>query len=482
MFLCGRPPDLYPGITQREDVQPDMVFSSITFLFRFLPIAFLLYYITPKKFKNFVLLVESLIFYAWGEVRYLPIMIFSMLLDYTVSNLIDKYRGRTTIMKWLLAVSMVGNLGMLVFFKYTNFLLGNIGAIFGLSIPELALTLPLGISFYTFQTMSYTIDVYRGRFPAEKSFVSFGAFVALFPQLIAGPIVRYSDVKRELSERTMNPRQISDGMVRFITGLGKKVLIANSVGSLWTEVSQMAPADISGSLAWLGVLAFGLQIYFDFSGYSDMAIGLGKMLGFDFPENFNLPYTSKSITEFWRRWHMTLGSWFKDYLYFPLGGSRCEKKWRNYFNLFVVWAATGLWHGASWNFLLWGLLFFVFLVLEKTFLLPYLEKSRVWSRIYVLFILMMGWALFAITDLPTLGSYVGRMFAGGFGVDTVYYLRNYAVILVLGIFLSTVPARKLYQKIMGNRIIAFVFLAVVLVFSVAYLADATYNPFLYFRF
>lgn len=459
-----------------------MVFSSITFLFRFLPIAFAVYYLTPRKFKNFVLLIESLIFYAWGEVRYLPIMFFSMVLDYTVSNLIDRYRGRTKIMKWLLAASMTGNLGILVFFKYTDFLLGNIGALFGISMPELALTLPLGISFYTFQTMSYTIDVYRGRFCAEKNFISFGAFVALFPQLIAGPIVRYGDIKRELAERRMDPKQISDGLVRFITGLGKKVLIANSVGLLWTEVSEMAAADISGSLAWLGILAFGLQIYFDFSGYSDMAIGLGKMLGFDFPENFNLPYTSKSVTEFWRRWHMTLGSWFRDYLYFPLGGSRCEKKWRNYFNLFVVWAATGLWHGASWNFLLWGLLFFVFLVLEKAFLLPYLEKSRVWSRIYLLFILMMGWALFAITDLPTLGVYLGRMFTGGFGVDTVYYLRNYAVILALGIFLSTVPARRLYERIMKNRVAAFVFLGAVLVISVAYLADATYNPFLYFRF
>ncbi|MBQ3140344.1 MAG: MBOAT family protein, partial [Clostridia bacterium] len=270
-----------------------MVFSSLMFLFRFLPIAFLIYYLTPRKFKNFVLLVESLIFYAWGEVRYLPIMIFSMVLDYTVSNLMDKYRGRKGIMKLLLACSMVGNLGMLVFFKYTDFLLGNIGDLLGISVPTLGLTLPLGISFYTFQTMSYTIDVYRGRFTAEKNFISFGAFVVLFPQLIAGPIVRYSDIKRELSERTMNPKQISDGLVRFITGVGKKVLIANSIGLLWTEVSEMPVATLSGSLAWLGVLAFGLQIYFDFSGYSDMAIGLGKMLGFDFPENFNLPYISR---------------------------------------------------------------------------------------------------------------------------------------------------------------------------------------------
>ena len=349
-----------------------MVFSSILFLFRFMPIAFAVYYLTPRKQKNLVLLILSLIFYSWGEVRYFPIMIASILVDYTASRGIESHRGDPKACKAFLLMSVFFNLGMLGFFKYTDFFIENINALLGTGIPLVGLTLPLGISFYTFQTMSYTIDVYRGKVTAEQNLIDFGAFVVLFPQLIAGPIVRYTDISRELRERKLDPGQINDGVKLFLFGLGSKVLIANNIGSLWTEVEQMGFAGISTPLAWLAILAYAFQIYFDFSGYSLMAIGLGKMLGFEFPKNFDFPYISRSMTEFWRRWHMTLGSWIREYLYFPLGGNR-KGKARNILNLLIVWAATGFWHGADWNFIFWGLYFFVLLLIEKLFLLPVLE-------------------------------------------------------------------------------------------------------------
>ncbi|MEG0753324.1 MAG: MBOAT family O-acyltransferase [Angelakisella sp.] len=459
-----------------------MVFSSILFLFRFMPIAFILYYLTPKKYKNFVLFVESLIFYSWGEVRYFPIMLFSVALDYTASNLIEKNRDSRWKMKFFLLLSICGNLGMLVFFKYTNFFAENMNALFGTAIPMLKLTLPLGISFYTFQTMSYTIDVYRGKVAAQKNLVDFSAFVVLFPQLIAGPIVRYTDISHELQNRTMDPAQIQSGIETFILGLGRKVLLANSIGALWSQVEAMSFTAISTPLAWLGILAFSLQIYFDFSGYSLMAIGLGRMLGFEFPQNFNNPYISKSATEFWRRWHITLGSWFREYLYIPLGGNRCSKS-RQMWNLFVVWACTGFWHGASWNFVLWGLFFFVLLVLEKSFLLPHLERHPVLSRLYILPLLLFSWALFAITDFTRLGQFFTAMFTPQGGADWVYYLRNYAVVLLLGILFSTTLPDKLFARFQKQHVwVRYLCLGIVLVVSVAYLVDATYNPFLYFRF
>ena len=345
-----------------------MVFSSILFLFRFMPAAFAVYYLVPRRFKNFTLLVLSLIFYSWGEAKYFPIMIASILVDYTASGLIESHRDNKLICRLALIFSMVFNLGMLGFFKYTNFFVGNLNALFGWNLPGISFVLPLGISFYTFQTMSYTIDVYLGKVKAERNLIDFGAFVVLFPQLIAGPIVRYTDINRELKERQINLPQIQDGIKHFILGLGSKVLIANNVGALWTEIESVGAGagflSISTPLAWMAVLSFSLQIYFDFSGYSLMAIGLGKMLGFEFPKNFDFPYVSRSFTEFWRRWHMTLGSWFREYLYIPLGGNRVSRP-RLYFNLFVVWAATGFWHGASWNFIFWGLFFFVFLVIER---------------------------------------------------------------------------------------------------------------------
>ena len=459
-----------------------MVFSSILFLFRFFPAAMAVYYLAPRRYKNLVLLIESLIFYSWGEVRYFPIMVASILVDYIASNGIEKHRDSKGACRAFLCLSVVFNLGMLGFFKYTNFILGNLSALFGLSLPALSLTLPLGISFYTFQTMSYTIDVYRGKVPAERNIVDFGAFVVLFPQLIAGPIVRYTDVNRELKSRTITPGDVQEGIDIFIRGLGRKVLIANNIGALWTEVSAMNFSVISTPLAWLGILAYTFQIYFDFSGYSQMAIGLGRMMGFRFPQNFNDPYIAKSVTEFWRRWHMTLGSWFREYLYIPLGGNRCSFP-RQIFNLFVVWAATGLWHGASWNFVLWGLYFFVFLVLEKAFLRPFLERSRVIGHLYLLFLVVVSWAIFAITDFAALGRFLGAMFSLRGGSEWLYYLRNYGVTFLLAAFLSTPLLARLEARL-GNRLkgLRTAALTLVLVSSIAYLVDATYNPFLYFRF
>ncbi len=459
-----------------------MVFSSILFLFRFFPIAMLVYYIAPRRYKNLVLLVESLVFYSWGEVRYFPIMIASILVDFIASNGIEKHRQSKGACRAFLTLSVVFNLGMLGFFKYTNFLLLNLGAVTGLSFPPLSLTLPLGISFYTFQTMSYTIDVYRGKVPAERNIVDFGAFVVLFPQLIAGPIVRYTDVNRELKSRVITLDGVQEGIDIFIRGLGRKVLIANNIGALWTEVSAMNFEVISTPLAWLGILAYTFQIYFDFSGYSQMAIGLGRMLGFRFPRNFDDPYIAKSVTEFWRRWHMTLGSWFREYLYIPLGGNRCSFP-RQVFNLFVVWAATGLWHGASWNFVLWGLYFFVFLVLEKAFLRPRLEKTRVLGHLYLLFLVVVSWAIFAITDFAALGRFLAAMFSFRPGTEWLYYLRNYGVTFLLAGFLST-PLLAKWEARWGERggMAKNLALGVVLIASIAYLEDATYNPFLYFRF
>ena len=459
-----------------------MVFSSILFLFRFFPIAMLVYYIAPRRYKNLVLLVESLVFYSWGEVRYFPIMIASILVDFIASNGIERHRQSKGACRAFLTLSVVFNLGMLGFFKYTNFLLLNLGALTGLSFPALSLTLPLGISFYTFQTMSYTIDVYQGKVPAERNIVDFGAFVVLFPQLIAGPIVRYTDVNRELKSRVITLDGVQEGIDIFIRGLGRKVLIANNIGALWTEVSAMNFEVISTPLAWLGILAYTFQIYFDFSGYSQMAIGLGRMLGFRFPQNFNDPYIAKSVTEFWRRWHVTLGSWFREYLYIPLGGNRCSFP-RQVFNLFVVWAATGLWHGASWNFVLWGLYFFVFLVLEKAFLRPRLEKTRVLGHLYLLFLVVVSWAIFAITDFAALGRFLAAMFSFRPGTEWLYYLRNYGVTFLLAGFLST-PLLAKWEARWGERgrMAKNLVLGVVLIASIAYLEDATYNPFLYFRF
>lgn len=464
-----------------------MVFSSLLFIFTFLPITLLLYYVVPKRFRNLVLMICSMVFYSWGEVRFFPIMLALITTNYLCALFIERCDDNDKLRKLLLALSVLSSLGILAFFKYTNFFIGNINSVFGVSLGTLELTLPLGISFYTFQTMGYTIDVYRRTVPAERSFIDLAAFISMFPQLIAGPIVRYTDVRRALVEREITLDGIESGIEDFVIGLARKVLIANNVGMLWSEVENLGFGAVSGGLAWLGVLAFSLQIYFDFSGYSQMAIGLGRMLGFDFPPNFDSPYSSRSVTEFWRRWHMTLGTWFRDYVYFPLGGSRFGRT-RTFINLFIVWALTGLWHGASWNFVLWGLYFFVLIAIEKAGFMGVLNKHRVLSRVYMALVLLVGWALFAVTDFAQLGVLFSKMFTPAAlfdrqsSVGALYYLRNYGVTLLLGLFFSFKVSAKLYSKIRVNTWLRAGLMLVLFLLSVAYLVDSTYNPFLYFRF
>ncbi|MDB2092893.1 MBOAT family O-acyltransferase [Clostridium paraputrificum] len=458
-----------------------MIFSSILFIFRFLPIALILYYITPQKYKNLILTLLSLVFYSWGEGKYFLIMIASIIIDYTAGRLIYRYKNEIKKKTIVLCISLVFNLGLLFFFKYFNFFIDNINNIFNLAIKGVKITLPLGISFYTFQTMSYSIDVYRGKVVPEKNIINFAAFVTLFPQLIAGPIVKYTDINKEISSRVITKDNVEVGIEKFILGLGRKVLIANNIGMLWTEVEGIGFENISTPLAWLGIISFGLQIYFDFSGYSLMAIGLGKMLGFNFPENFNYPYISRSISEFWRRWHITLGSWFKEYVYIPLGGNR-KGKVRVTFNLFIVWALTGLWHGASYNFLLWGLFFFLLISIEKLGLINFLNKHRVFSHIYTIFLLLIGWTLFAITDFNGICEYLSKLFFYSNGEEWIYYLRNYGVSLIIAIIFSLPLVSMFYKKIENFKWIKTIILMGIFIISVAYLVDATYNPFLYFRF
>lgn len=458
-----------------------MIFSSILFIFRFLPIALILYYITPQKYKNLILTLLSLVFYSWGEGKYFLIMIASIIIDYTAGRLIYRYKNEIKKKTIVLCISLVFNLGLLFFFKYFNFFIDNINNIFNFAIKGVKITLPLGISFYTFQTMSYSIDVYRGKVVPEKNIINFAAFVTLFPQLIAGPIVKYTDINKEISRRVITKDNVEVGIEKFILGLGRKVLIANNIGMLWTEVEGIGFENISTPLAWLGIISFGLQIYFDFSGYSLMAIGLGKMLGFNFPENFNYPYISRSISEFWRRWHITLGSWFKEYVYIPLGGNR-KGKVRVTFNLFIVWALTGLWHGASYNFLLWGLFFFLLISIEKLGLINFLNKHRVFSHIYTIFLLLIGWTLFAITDFNGICEYLSKLFLYSNGEEWIYYLRNYGVSLIIAIIFSLPLVSMFYKKIENFKWIKTIILMGIFIISVAYLVDATYNPFLYFRF
>lgn len=468
-------------IALKEKEEEKMVFSSILFIFRFLPITMLVYFFTPQKFRNFILLIFSLVFYCWGEPRYFIIMIASICIDYFMSKGIERYNKNKKIKVLCLIISIVFNLGILFFFKYFNFFIENINSIFNLSINYLEITLPLGISFYTFQTMSYTIDVFLGKVKAEKNIINFGAFVCLFPQLIAGPIVKYSDINNELKNRKVNLNQIQDGIQLFILGLGSKVLIANNIGSLWSEIESKGFNNIGTILAWMSVVAFALQIYFDFSGYSLMAIGLGKMLGFNFPRNFNYPYISRSITEFWRRWHITLGSWFREYLYIPLGGNRVGK-YRLYFNLFIVWFLTGFWHGASYNFILWGLYFFILISIEKGGLSGFLEKHKLISYIYSLFFILIGWTIFAVVDLSQLKILLKNMFSINMDNQWIYYIRNYGITFIIASIFSTPLVEKIYKKIVKNDILNTFIIINIFLLCIAYLVDATYNPFLYFRF
>ena len=458
-----------------------MVFSSILFIFRFLPIAMGIYFLTPKKLKNLSLLILSLIFYSWGEPRYFLLMIASIFVDYFISINIEKNNKNKKLKILLLAISIIFNVGILFFFKYINFFIENINSIFNMSLNNVKITLPLGISFYTFQTMSYTIDVFLGKVKAEKNIINFGAFVCLFPQLIAGPIVKYIDISKELKNRDINLDEIQEGIRLFILGLGSKVLIANNIGSLWNEVETMGFNNISTILAWMGIIAFSLQIYFDFNGYSLMAIGLGKILGFNFPNNFNYPYESRSITEFWRRWHITLGQWFKQYVYIPLGGNRLGRA-RTYFNLFIVWFLTGFWHGASYNFILWGLYFFILICMEKNGLLNLLNKHKLISHIYTIFFILVGWVLFAVIDLNQIINFFKKMFIFNAGNEWIYYLRNYIITYTIAIIFSTSFLKKIYNKFVKNNIVDTIILITIFLLSIAYLVDSSYNPFLYFRF
>lgn len=461
-----------------------MVFSSLLFLFIFLPLFLITYFIVPKKLHNLILFMASLIFYAWGEPIYVLIMIFSTVLDYTCGRLIDHFRNHKVIPKLVLFTSIATNLGMLGFFKYANFVIGNINHFLDSPIDLLHVALPIGISFYTFQTMSYTIDLYRGKISVQKNIISFGAYVAMFPQLIAGPIVTYSKVEKELNERSTNWESFGEGSIRFIEGLGKKVLLANNIGRLWDTVSTTSLHELTVVSSWLGIIAFALQLYFDFSGYSDMAIGLGKMLGFNFPENFNYPYLAKSVSEFWRRWHITLGSWFREYVYIPLGGNRVSKG-RLFFNLFVVWFLTGFWHGAGWNFIVWGLFFAVLIMLERSFLLDLLAKlPSIVSRIYLILMILISWVFFSHDDLAQGLDYLKVMFNLGesafLNTETLYNLTNYGLILGISILFATPLMNKLKQK--APDFVLYLFYVGTLVLSTAYLVDSTFNPFLYFRF
>lgn len=467
-----------------------MVFSTPIFLFCFLVLTLLVYYLVPRGLRNLVLLCSSLFFYFWGERVFVLIMLLSTAIDYTHGLLVERCQknGNDKGARWAVASSIIFNLALLFFFKYWDFIAASLQAV-GLNfMPVLDVHLPIGISFYTFQTMSYTIDVYRGDARAQRSIINFGTFVTLFPQLIAGPIIKYKDLGDQIDSRTYSSERFACGVQIFMVGLGKKLLIANNVGMLWDTYKTMAPGELTVAGAWLGVLAFTFQIYFDFSGYSDMATGLGRMLGFEFMPNFNYPYISKSITEFWRRWHISLSTWFREYLYIPLGGNRCSKaRWM--FNLFVVWAATGIWHGASWNYLLWGLYFFVLLMIEKFFLLDLLKKAPApIGHIYTLFFVLVSWAIFGLENFPQLTAYLKVMFGLG-GVPLVngalwYHLSSYLPILCVAALASTPLGVNLYRRssVRVQQVVCAVLVAAGLVVCTAYLVDGTYNPFLYFRF
>ena len=472
-----------------------MIFSSIIFLLHFLPVTLALYYLAPPRLKNTVLFLCSLLFYCWGEVRFFPVMLALILINYLCGLGMGRFDQNKTARRVLLVVALVGSLGMLFYFKYANFVLESINALLGASFAPIQgiSVLPLGISFYTFQTLSYSIDVYRREVDTEHNIIDFGAYVVMFPQLIAGPIVKYRDVSAQLHvyKNRYNLAQIEEGMTLFIFGLAKKVLLADAIGALWTDLIGVADdpavtfvglANASTPLVWLGILAYSFQLYFDFSGYSMMAIGMGKMLGFDFPQNFNFPYISRSITEFWRRWHMTLSGWFREYVYIPLGGNRKGLK-RQILNLFIVELLTGIWHGANWNFICWGLYYFVLLAVEKLFLLKHLEKGRVWPHIYTLFLVVVGWAMFVGNDPGVeFGLLFQKLFIPSGGVSPVYFLRNYGVLLVVSMLCCTPLVAKLWDWLRRRTWTRLATVGLLLVVTTAYVVGNTNSPFLYFNF
>ncbi len=467
-----------------------MLFSSIPFLFYYLALVLVLYAIAPRKLKNGVLLISSLLFYFWGEPKYTLLMLASITISYAAGLLVEKYRG-TKLAKVFLAFGVGAGILFLGFFKYADFFIENVNAVFGISIPLLKIALPIGISFYTFQSLSYVIDVYRGDVPAQKNYINLATYVALFPQLIAGPIVRYADVNEDLETRTHSMEKIAAGAFRFTIGLSKKILIADQLGELCDIFRNTDEKSVL--FYWLYAVAFGLHIYFDFSGYSDMAIGLGKIFGFRFLENFNYPYISKSITEFWRRWHMSLGSWFRDYVYIPMGGNRCSTP-RWLFNIFVVWMLTGFWHGADWNFVIWGLYFAFFLIIEKMWLGKVLKKlPRFVSHIYTLFLVLVSFVIFNAPSMGTILTDLGGLF-GALDIpvvnsDALYYMRSYAVVFILALIGATPLVKNLAIRFseskktgkISNALEAPVMIVLLLLVT-AYLVDGSFSPFLYFRF
>ena len=466
-----------------------MLFSSIPFLYAFLPLTATLYFAAPKKLKNGVLLLFSLVFYGWGEPKYLLLMLFSITQGYIFGLLIERTRESRR-SKVFLTASVFVSLLLLGYCKYVDFFIGSFNSITGLSVPLLKVALPIGISFYTFQILSYTIDVYRGDVPAQRNYVNLALYIAMFPQLIAGPIVRYSDIVPQLENRTHSIENAAYGIRRFTVGLSKKILIANVLAELVSGFKGSGEQSVL--YYWLYAAACTLQIYFDFSGYSDMAIGIGRIFGFRFSENFDYPYISGSITEFWRRWHISLGSWFRDYLYIPLGGNRVGKlRW--FFNIFVVWFATGIWHGAAWNFVLWGLMYAVLLVNEKLWLLKPLKKSRVLNHVYTMFFVVIGFVLFDAESVGSAFSALGAMFGfGGLPVvssEALYALKSFAVVLIVAVLGATPMFQKLFRRFERTKAGSAVLtvaepLGIVLLLTVctAYLVDGSFNPFLYFRF
>lgn len=466
------------------------MFSSLVFLFVFLPFVILIYYILPKHLRNLVLLLASLVFYAWGEPVYVFVMIFSICFNFACGLLIEKFQHNKN-SKIVLIISLIINLGILGFFKYYGFLIDNLNFVFGINLPVKEYALPVGISFYTFQALSYVIDVYLGKVPIQKNIISFGTYITMFFQLVAGPIVQYDDIRAQLTDRKESLYKFGEGAEVFIKGLAKKVLLANNIGLLWSSVKSTPIGELTVLSSWLGILAFTFQIYFDFSGYSDMAIGLGKMFGFELVENFRYPYMSKSVTEFWRRWHISLGSWFREYVYIPLGGNR-NGKLNQFRNLLVVWFATGLWHGANWNFIIWGLYFGVLLIIEKTFFDKRgKESSSGFGHLYTMLVVIVGWVIFEFEDLSHLTSFLKVMF--GFGKvpflnrQGLYYLYTNIILFVICAICSTPllsniikNLRKKRGSLFNTAMITGYFLLILIL--TAYLVNETYNPFLYFRF
>lgn len=467
-----------------------MLFSSIPFLYYFLPVVLIVYFIVPKQLKNAWIMLSSFFFYGWGEPKFLIIMIASIAQGYVFGLLIEKFRDRKNLSRLFMILSCVVGLGLLAYFKYVDFFISSFNQISGLALPLVGIALPIGISFFTFQIVSYDIDVYRGDVAAQKNPIYLAAYISMFSQLIAGPIVRYSDIAAQLQTRTHSIERFSLGIRRFMIGLSKKMLVANILGELVSDFK--ASDDKSVLYFWLYAVAYTLHIYFDFSGYSDMAIGLGRIMGFDFVENFNYPYIAASITDFWRRWHISLSTWFRDYVYIPLGGNRVKKA-RWIFNIFVVWFLTGLWHGAAWNFAVWGLLYAVLLMFEKLIGLKFLKKTKVISHVYTMLFVILGFVIFDAASLSDAFSYIGSMFgAGGYPLvseEALYALRSYAVVFIIGIIGATPLAKNLIAKVrtasgaqLALNIAEPIVLVALLAVCTAYMVDGAFNPFLYFRF